>query len=190
MGRRLAPRYAVVLALLSGIVYFVARGQLAPTEIAAGISQPIFVIPRFSRAAAISLAVPLFIVTMASQNLPGAAAIQAAGYGGPGRIPVSRVITMTGVVTLVLATFGAFALNLSAITAAICMGREAHEDPAKRYTAAVSCGAPYVLIGIFGATVTGVLTAFPTELVAAIAGLALLGTIGNGLAGALQAWRC
>jgi benzoate membrane transport protein len=86
----------------------------------------------------------------------------------------------------VLAPFGAFALNLSAITAAICMGREAHEDPARRYTAAVSCGAIYVVIGLFGAAVTGLLTAFPKELVAAIAGLALLGTIGGGLAAAVR----
>ena len=85
-----------------------------------------------------------------------------------------------------LAPFGAFALNLSAITAAICMGREAHEDPARRYTAAVSCGAIYVVIGLFGAAVTGLLTAFPKELVATIAGLALLGTIGGGLAAAVR----
>lgn len=186
LGRRLAPRYAVVLTLVVGVVIVVARGDLAPTGLASGVAMPVFVLPHFSWAAAVGLAVPLFIVTMASQNLPGVAAIQAAGYGGPGGIPVSRVITVTGVATLVLAPFGAFALNLSAITAAICMGREAHEDPARRYTAAVSCGALYVLIGIFGATVTGVLTAFPMELVAAIAGLALLGTIGHALSGALQ----
>ena len=85
-----------------------------------------------------------------------------------------------------LAPFGAFALNFSAITAAICMGREAHEDPAKRYTAAVSCGVIYIVLGLFGAAITGLLTAFPKELVAAIAGLALLGTIGGGLAAALK----
>ena len=133
-----------------------------------------------------SLSIPLFVVTMASQNLPGVAAIKAAGYGGPQGIPVSKIITLTGLAMLVLAPFGAFALNLSAITAAICMGPEAHEDPGKRYTAAVSCGAIYVLIGIFGVAITGVLSAFPKELVAAIAGLALLGTIANGLASALQ----
>ena len=93
---------------------------------------------------------------------------------------------MTGLATLVLAPFGAFALNFSAITAAICMGPEAHEDPNRRYTAAASCGAFYIAIGIFGAVVTGLLTAFPKELVVAIAGLALLGTIGNGLATALR----
>lgn len=186
LGRRFAPRYAVVLTLVAGVVVALARGQLVPAQISGGFALPVFVLPHFSWAAAVGLAVPLFIVTMASQNLPGVAVIQATGYGGPDGIPVSKVITLTGVATLVLAPFGAFALNLSAITAAICMGREAHEDPTKRYTAAASCGALYVLIGIFGATVTGVLTAFPQELVAAIAGLALLGTIGNSLSAALH----
>jgi len=99
---------------------------------------------------------------------------------------VSKLITISGLFTLVLAPFGAFALNLGAITAAICMGEEAHEDRAKRYTAAVSCGLIYIVIGIFGAAITGLLTAFPKELVVAIAGLALLGTIGSGLAAALK----
>ena len=150
---------------------------------------PVFVMPQFTLSAAISLALPLFVVTMASQNLPGVAAIRAAGYGPDsegGGIAVSKIITLTGVATLVLAPFGAFALNLSAITAAICMGPEAHEDASKRYIAAVSCGVMYVVIGIFGAAITGLLTAFPKELVTAIAGLALLGTIGSGLAVAVK----
>ena len=186
LGKRLVPRYAVVLTLGAGIVFVAARGQLANTDIALGLAMPVFTAPQFSWSAIVSLAIPLFVVTMASQNLPGVAVIKAAGYGGADGIPVSKIITLTGVATLVLAPFGAFALNLSAITAAICMGREAHEDPDKRYTAAVSCGALYVLIGIFGAAITGVLTAFPKELVAAIAGLALLGTIASGLEAALQ----
>ena len=184
--KRWLPRYAVVVTLLVGIVFVAARGELHASGVSLGLALPVFVAPHFSWSAVVSLAIPLFIVTMASQNLPGAAAIQAAGYAGPDGIPVSKIITLTGLATLVLAPFGAFALNLSAITAAICMGREAHEDPAKRYTAAVSCGAIYLLIGIFGAAITGVLTAFPKELVAAIAGLALLGTIGNALSTALR----
>ena len=136
----------------------------------------------FSWQAVVSLALPLFVVTMASQNLPGVAAIRAAGYD----MPISKIITLTGLATLVLAPFGGYALNLSAITAAICMGPEAHPDPRRRYTAAVACGAFYVLVGLFGAAVTGVLTAFPKELVAAIAGLALLATIGNGLVTAVK----
>jgi benzoate membrane transport protein len=186
LGKRWLPRYAVVLTLLAGVVFVAGRGELASADIAFGLAVPVFTAPTFSWSAVIGLGVPLFVVTMASQNLPGVAVIRATGYGGPDGIPVSMVITLTGVATLLLAPFGAFALNLSAITAAICMGREAHENPAKRYTAAVSCGAFYVLIGIFGAAITGVLTAFPKELVAVIAGLALLGTIATGLTAALR----
>ncbi len=190
--KRFVPRYAVPLTLLVAIV-FVAVGQgFTQSSIEFGLAMPVFVAPAFSVAAAVSLALPLFIVTMASQNLPGIAAIQACGFGdqrgagGDAGIPISKVITLTGLATFLLAPFGAFALNLSAITAAICMGPEAHPNPARRYTAAVSCGAMYVVIGLFGAAITGVLTAFPKELVAAIAGLALLGTIGGALSAALQ----
>lgn len=182
LGRRLWPRYAVPVVLLLAVVLVALRGQLQLNAVQWSLTAPVFVMPAFSLSALISLALPLFVVTMASQNLPGVAAIKAAGY----EMPLSKIITLTGLATLVLAPFGAFALNLSAITAAICMGREAHEDPNKRYTAAVSCGLIYVVIGLFGAAVTGLLTAFPRELVVAIAGLALLGTIGNGLASALK----
>lgn len=182
LGRRLTPRYAVPLTLLVAIVHVAIHDQLTVANITLSLATPVFVMPQFTPAAIVSLALPLFVVTMASQNLPGVAAARAAGY----ELPISKIITLTGVATLVLAPFGAFALNLSAITAAICMGREAHPDPARRYTAAVSCGVIYMVIGIFGAAVTGLLTAFPSELVVAIAGLALLSTIGNGLAVALK----
>jgi benzoate membrane transport protein len=182
VGRRLWPRYAVPGVLATGTAFAFAGGQLHLGGVSFTLTAPVFVMPEFTLAAAVSLALPLFVVTMASQNLPGVAAIRAAGY----QMPISRIITMTGVVTLLLAPFGAFALNLSAITASICMGREAHEDPSRRYTAAVACGAIYVVIGLFGAAVTGLLTAFPRELVVAVAGLALLGSIGGGLAVAVQ----
>ncbi len=184
LGRRVAPRYAVVFTLLAGIAFAAMRSSLAWSTVSLAFSLPVFVMPQFSLSAAVSLAIPLFVVTMASQNLPGVAAIRATGYEG--QIPVSKVITMTGLATLVLAPFGAFALNLSAITAAIVMGKEAHSDPDKRYTAAVSCGAIYLVIAVCGAAVTSLLAAFPKELVAAIAGLALLGTIGAGLAAAVK----
>ncbi|HYF42160.1 MAG TPA: benzoate/H(+) symporter BenE family transporter [Ramlibacter sp.] len=183
LARRLAPRYAVVVTLAAGVVHAAATGQMQASQVRLELAAPVFTLPQFSLAGFMSLALPLFIVTMASQNLPGVAAIRAAGY----QLPLSRILTATGAATLLLAPLGAFALNLSAITAAICMGREAHEDPARRYTAAVSCGLLYLLVGVFAAAVTGLLLAFPRELVAAIAGLALLGTIGSGLAAALQA---
>jgi benzoate membrane transport protein len=182
IGRRLWPRYAVPGVLAVGVAYAAANGQLHLGTVEWGLTTPVFTTPEFTWRAIVSLALPLFVVTMASQNLPGVAAIRAAGYD----MPISKIITLTGVATMVLAPFGAFALNLSAITAAICMGREAHPDPAKRYTAAASCGLIYCVIGLFGAAVTGVLTAFPRELVVTIAGLALLGSIGGGLAMALK----
>ena len=182
VGRRLWARYAVPGVLVVGVAYAAALGQLHLGTVQWGLTLPVFTAPEFTWRATVSLALPLFVVTMASQNLPGVAAIRAAGYD----MPISKVITLTGLATLLLAPFGAFALNLSAITAAICMGREAHPDPAKRYMAAVCCGALYCVIGLFGAAVTGLLSAFPRELVAAIAGLALLGSIGGGLAVALR----
>ena len=182
VARRWIPRYAVVITLALAIAFVALRGEMSWSAIRFELAMPVFTAPQFTLSAAISLALPLFVVTMASQNLPGVAVIRATGYD----LPVSRLITMTGLATLVLAPFGGYALNFSAITAAICMGPEAHPDRDKRYTAAVSCGLLYVVIGIFGAVVTGLLTAFPKELVVAIAGLALLGTIGNGLAAALR----
>lgn len=192
LAHRLLPRYAVPLTLLVAISFVAFHAGFTTVNIEFSLAVPVWIGPQFSLAAAVSLALPLFIVTMASQNLPGVAVIAATGYGdqrsqgGDAGIPVSGIITVTGLATLVLAPFGAFALNLSAITAAICMGPQAHADPARRYTAAVFCGALYVVIGLLGAAITGVLTAFPKELVAAIAGLALLGTIGSALQRALH----
>ncbi len=182
LSRRLAARYAVVITLAVAVAFVASQGQMAWSAVQLELAMPVFTAPQFSVAATLSLAIPLFVVTMTSQNLPGVAVIRASGYD----LPISRLITLTGLATLVLAPFGAFALNFSAITAAMCMGSEAHEDRSRRYTAAVSCGALYVAIGLFGAVITGLLTAFPKELVVAIAGLALLGTIGNGLAAALR----
>lgn len=183
VGRRWWPRFAVPSVLAVGSAIALGSGQLHLGGIRFVLTTPVFVMPEFTLAAAVSLALPLFVVTMASQNLPGVAAIRAAGY----TMPISKIITLTGLVTLALAPFGGFAFNLPAITAAICMGREAHEDPRRRYVATVSCGLIYCVIGLFGAAVAGVLTAFPRELVVAIAGLALLGSIGGGLAVALKA---
>ena len=192
LGKRFAPRYAVPATLLFAVLFVAGQNGFAQVDIPLGLTVPVFVAPIFSFSAFVSLALPLFVVTMASQNLPGVAAIRASGFGderahgGDAGLPISKIITLTGLTTLVLAPFGAFSLNLSAITAAICMGPEAHPDRARRYTAAVSCGVLYIALGLFGATIMAVLTAFPKELVATIAGLALMGTIGSALAAALH----
>lgn len=180
--RKYAPRYAVIATLLVGIGFAGAVGLLEVHGLSPEFAQPVFVAPTLSIGAVAGIALPLFIVTMASQNVPGVAAIRAAGYP----VPISPVVGWTGVANLVLAPFGAFALNLAAITAAICMGREAHEDAARRYAAAVAAGAFYIVVGLFGATVVSLFTAFPKELIVAIAGIALLGTLGGSLAVALR----
>lgn len=179
--RRWQPRYAVVATLALGIAIAAARGLLDWQAVQIQIAQPVWVAPVFTVNAIVSVAIPLFLVTMASQNVPGVAVMRGSGYA----VPISPVVGWTGAANLLLAPFGAFALNLAAITAAICMGREAHDDPARRYVAAVAAGVFYVIVGVFGATVAAVFAAFPKELVVVIAGLALLGTIGSGLAAAL-----
>jgi len=176
--RRLAPRYAVIAALGLGVAIALAQGLLHVDEVHLGLARPVWVTPRFTPGAVVGVALPLFVVTMVSQNVPGIAVIRASGY----TVPISPLIGWTGLANLALAPFGGFTLNLAAITAAICMGREAHEDPRRRYVAAVFAGIFYLIVGIFGATVVALLVAFPPELVSAIAGLALLATIGNGLA--------
>jgi benzoate membrane transport protein len=182
LGRRAWPRWAVPGVLALGCAVAAARGQLHLAGVDWAPAVPVFTAPRFSGAAVIGIALPLFVVTMASQNLPGVAAQRAAGYD----TPVSPVVTTTGMAALLLAPFGGYALNLAAITAAICMGREAGEDPARRYMAAVSAGVLYIALGLLGGAVVGLIAAFPKQLVLAVAGFALLGTIGSGLATAMK----
>ncbi len=182
LGRRLFARYAVIATLLVGVAVAAAQGLLHIEALRVELAVPVFTWPTLSWQAVFGIALPLFVVTMASQNIPGVAVIRASGYA----TPISPVIGWIGVVNTVLAPFGAYGLNLAAITAAICMGREAHEDPARRYTAAVAAGAFYLLVGLFGATVAAVFAAFPKELVACVAGIALFGTIANSLATALR----
>ncbi len=181
-GRRWWPRYAVPSVLGLGMAIAAAQGRLAFGAVDWAWAQPVFTMPVLSVAALVGVALPLFVVTMASQNLPGVAAQRAAGFD----TPVSPVITTTGLATMVLAPFGGYALNLAAITAAICMGREAHEDPARRWWASVMAGVFYVAVGLAGGAVVGLIAAFPKALVLAVAGLALLGTIGSALAAAMR----
>ncbi|MFT4257361.1 MAG: benzoate/H(+) symporter BenE family transporter [Pseudoxanthomonas sp.] len=181
-GRLLFPRYAVIAALAVGVLVAGSGGLLHPDRLHGGAALPVFTMPSLSLAAVFGIALPLFVVTMTSQNVPGVAVARGSGYA----LPVSAAVGWTSAVNAVLAPFGGYALNLAAITAAICMGREAHPDPARRYVAAVCAGGFYLLLGLFGAAVAGLFAAFPKELVAAIAGIALLGTIGNSLANAMR----
>lgn len=181
VARWVLPRYTVPLALLAGIVCAGLMGLLQLDSLNWTPARPVFMEPEFSWSSFIGVAIPLFIVSMTSQNVPGLAVLRANGY----ETPASPLVAWTGFTGITLASFGGFSFNLAAITAAICMSPDADPKPERRYMAAVWAGAFYLLTGIFGATVVSLFAAFPLELVAAIAGLALLGTIAGSLAGAL-----
>ncbi|MFV3414697.1 benzoate/H(+) symporter BenE family transporter [Pseudomonas nitroreducens] len=181
VAKRLSPRYAVFAALLVGIALAGFLGLLNFSHFQLEIARPVWTTPSFSLAATISIAVPLFIVAMASQNMPGLAVLRADGY----QVPASPLISTTGIASLLLAPFGSHGINLAAISAAICTGPEAHENPHKRYTAALWCGLFYGIAGIFGATLAALFAALPKALVLSIAALALLGSITNGLTNAM-----
>ena len=181
-GRQLFPRYVIILSLTLGIAVAVYEGLFDLTHCHFALSIPQWVFPVFSWPVLVSIGIPLFVVTMTSQNIPGVAVLRTAGYNPP----ISPLISWTGLTTLVLAPFGGYAFNLAAITAAICMGEEADVNPAKRYRATVWAGIFYVVTGILGASVVALFAAFPKALVLAIAGLALLNTIGSSLKLAIE----
>jgi benzoate membrane transport protein len=182
LARRFVPRYAVLLALAGGVLASVLTGGWRLDRLRISLAEPVFVAPDFDWKVLVSVGVPLFVVTMASQNLPGVAVLRGSGYD----VPVSPLMTWTGAVNVLLAPFGAFGLNLSSITAAICTGQEAHPDRNRRYVAAVWAGIFYLCVGVFGATVASLLTAMPHALVLATAGVGLLATIESSLTTALS----
>ncbi|HLX00851.1 MAG TPA: benzoate/H(+) symporter BenE family transporter [Trinickia sp.] len=180
--KRAAPRYAIVTTLIVGTAAAGALGLLDFSHFHVALAKPVFTVPSFSFAAAISIGIPLFVVAMASQNVPGIAVLRADGY----TTPSAPLIASTGIASLVLAPFGSHGINLAAITAAICTGPEAHEDRTKRYTAALWCGTFYLIAGIFGATIAALFAALPKALVVSVAALALFGSIMGGLASAMH----
>ncbi|MGK0273483.1 MAG: benzoate membrane transport protein [Cocleimonas sp.] len=182
LGRRFFALYAIPLALVVGVLIAWALDLFSNQEITLELAQFVFTMPTFSLSSLISIGIPLFIVTMTSQNMPGIVVMKAADY----HPPISPIITVTGITTFLLAPFGGFAFNLAAITAAICMGEDAGKDRDKRYLAAVSAGVFYLIAALFGATVVALFSISPKALVLPLAGLALLGTLGNSLAQALE----
>lgn len=179
--KRVLPRYAVMAVLLVGCTIAFVTGELRQEALVIGLAMPVWISPEFSLAACLNIALPLVMVALTGQFVPGMAVLRNAGY----HTPASPIITSSAVGSLLLAPFACHGLNLAAITAAICTGREAHEDPSKRYVAGVVGGLAYLLLGLFGATLVSLFTAFPKELIAALAGLALFGAIGGALASAM-----
>ncbi|HSG52215.1 MAG TPA: benzoate/H(+) symporter BenE family transporter [Rheinheimera sp.] len=178
LAKRWMPRYAILWVLLVGLLTVAIGGTFDVSDISLSLTTPVWVTPHWSINALLGVGLPLLLVTMASQNIPGVAVIRTSGY----QTPVSPLITTTALSTLLLAPWGAFSINLAAITAAICTGNEAHPDKDKRYIAGIAAGIVYLIAGLAGATVVALFAAFPKEMIAALAGLALLGTIGANLA--------
>ncbi|CAG9222011.1 Inner membrane protein YdcO [Paraburkholderia sabiae] len=180
--KSLASRYAIVATLVVGTVVAGALGLLDFSRFHVAFAVPVLTVPAFSLSAVISIGIPLFVVAMASQNVPGIAVLRADGY----QTPSAPLISTTGAASLLLAPFGSHGVNLAAITAAICTGREAHEDHSKRYMAAVWCGMFYLIAGIFGATIAALFGSLPKALVVSVAALALFGSIMSGLTNAMH----
>ncbi|WP_370228652.1 benzoate/H(+) symporter BenE family transporter [Cognatishimia sp.] len=183
LARSFAPRFAVPLLLVYGLGFAAATGEFDLSAWSGvGVAMPVFVMPSFDMSVLISVGLPLYLVTMSSQNMAGVAVLRGAGY----RAPVSSALNVTGALTVVLAPFGGFAFNLAAITAAICANEEAGEDAEKRYFAPVFSGLMYIILGVFGAAVIGLFLAAPKVFVAVLAGLALLPTIAASLSAAIE----
>ena len=182
ISKRWFPRYSVVASLLLGILVSYSLNILNLAGVDVSFVHPIFTRPTFSLKAMVGLGIPLCIVTMASQNATGIGVLRADGYN----IPINPLITTTGIASIIFAPFGAHGINLSALIAAICTGKEAHIDPDKRYIAGISCGIFYILFGVFGATIVSIFTIFPSELIVVITGLALMGSISSSLSSAMK----
>lgn len=176
-----APRYAVIAAMLVGTAIALLKGDIVTYNINLSPVMPEFIPPHFSLAHSISIALPFFLVTMASQNAPGIATMKASGYS----LPVSPLIVFTGLLALLFSPFGVYSICIAAITAAICQSPEAHPDAKRRWLAAASAGVFYLLAGVFGGSVTGLMAALPVSWIQMLAGLALLGTISGSLYQAL-----
>lgn len=181
LGNLLIPSIFII-----ALVMCVGLGKLDVSQVTIGLTTPEFIAPEFEFFSLFSVGIPLFIVTMASQNLPGFAVLKANGY----QVDSSKVITVTGVAGLLSAPFGGFAFNLAAITGAICMGANADENPKTRYMAGVSTGVFYLLAGIMGMSFFSLFSAVPEAVVIAVAGLAVMPTLMNCLAVSMADNQC
>ena len=181
------PRYVILVVLIVGVALSIMRSDGAMmSHIPLSVGRFVWVWPEFNLSALIGVGIPLFIVTMTSQNIPGVAVMRSSHY----QIPVSPLISWTGFASVVLAPLGGFAFNLAAITAAICSGDECHRDPKRRYIAGLSAGVFYLLAGLAGTSVVALFSVFPKTMIAALAGIALLGTIGMNLKNAVSDDQC
>lgn len=181
LARAVVPMIAALIALGVGFIAASISGQIPQGLFVFRAPELVFVTPSFTIEAAIGLAVPLYLVTMASQNLAGAAVLKAQGYVPP----MGRILSVTGGLSIVGAFFAAHTINLAAISAAICTGPDVHPDKAKRWPAGIVYALAYGVLTLLGGTLYVWLDALPTALIIAFAGLALISSFAGALASAV-----
>lgn len=173
LGKRFVPRYAVFVAMASGIAVAWISGAITSVSPDFGLTVPVLTMPTFSWAAIAGISIPLLIVTAAGQNAPGLAMMKTANFPPHDR----GLLGASGVASVLFAPFGSNALNLAAVTAGIATSPEAHPEHRRRYIAGIACGAFYIVFGAFASTIVTLFSAIPPGMISALAGVALLGAL-------------
>ena len=182
VAKRLSPRYAMIWVLVSGIGLSLILGKMNPVEMNFSLAIPQFIMPEWSWNSTLDLTIPLILVSLSGQFLPGMAIMKLSGYDTPAK----PIISVTSIASLAVACVGGITIVLASITAALCMGKDAHELKDKRYIAGIANGIFYILGGLFAGSIVMLFSLLPKELVAALAGLALLGAIATNISMAMK----
>ncbi|MFW1816741.1 benzoate/H(+) symporter BenE family transporter [Acinetobacter guillouiae] len=180
--KRFSARFAIISVLIFGFIFLLLQSRIDFSGFELKLASPIFTTPTFSINSILSVALPLFLITLTGQYMPGLLVLKNDGF----HTNAKPILIVTGLGSFLMAPFGSHAFNLAAITAAICTGKESHEDPSKRWISGIAAGVFYILVGIFGVTLAAVFAAFPVAFISTLAGLALLGTIAGSLANAMS----
>lgn len=180
--KRWVPRYGMVLVLLVGLALAAGMDEVHWGGVGLQFTVPQFITPTWSWSATLSLALPLMLVSMTGQFLPGMAILHSAGYSTPAR----PIVVTTSIVSACVACTGGITVVIAAITAALCTGKEAHENPQRRYVAGMANGVFYIVGGCFASTIVALFAVLPRGLIAVLAGLALIGAITNNLMATLS----
>ncbi|QVR66816.1 benzoate/H(+) symporter BenE [Acinetobacter sp. BHS4] len=182
IAKRLMPRYTMIWVLAAGVLLSLILGKMNPVDVSFSLAIPQWISPEWTWSSTLNLAVPLILVSLTGQFLPGMAIMKLSGYDTPAK----PIITVTSIASLAVACVGGITIVLASITAALCMGKDAHELKEKRYIAGIANGIFYILGGLFAGSIVMLFSLLPKELVAALAGLALLGAIATNISVAMK----
>lgn len=182
LTKRFTPRYSMVWVLISGVLLSILLGKMNPVDVNFSLAIPQFIAPEWTWNSTLNLTIPLILVSLSGQFLPGMAIMKLSGYDTPAK----PIITVTSIASLAVACVGGITIVLASITAALCMGKDAHELKEKRYIAGIANGIFYILGGLFAGSIVMLFSLLPKELVAALAGLALLGAIATNISVAMK----